>query len=69
MECYISFRTSWVYHLVWWWLIPLISALGRQRRVHLYEFEATLIYIVWTSLDDMALSQPGLHSETLSHTK
>ena len=27
-----------------WWYTPLIPALGRQRQVNLYEFEANLVY-------------------------
>ena len=30
----------------WWWRIPLISALGRQKQVDLCEFEASLAYRV-----------------------
>ena len=27
-----------------WWSTPLIPALGKQRQVDLYEFEASLVY-------------------------
>ena len=27
-----------------WWLTPLIPALGRQKQVNPYEFEASLVY-------------------------
>lgn len=27
-----------------WWLMPLIPALGRQKKVDLYKFEDSLIY-------------------------
>jgi hypothetical protein len=30
----------------WWWPMPLISALRRQRQVDLIEFEASLVYRV-----------------------
>ena len=29
-----------------WWLMPVISALGRQRQEDLSEFEASLVYKV-----------------------
>jgi hypothetical protein len=28
----------------WWWCMPLIPALNRQRQVDLFEFKARLIY-------------------------
>jgi len=28
----------------WWWLVPLMLALGRKRQVDLCEFEASLFY-------------------------
>lgn len=29
-----------------WWYIPLIPALVRQRQMGLYEFEASLVYLI-----------------------
>ena len=40
--------------------IPLVSALGRQRQVDLWEFEANLVYRVSST------PATGLHSESLS---
>ena len=42
-----------------WWLIPVIPAFGRLRQEHC-DLEDNLCYIV--------LSQPGLHSKSLSQT-
>ena len=33
----------------WWWQMPLILALGKQRQVDLCEFEASLVYKVSSS--------------------
>jgi hypothetical protein len=35
----------------WWWLMPLIPGLRRQRQADVYEFEASLVYRVrsWTA--------------------
>jgi hypothetical protein len=32
------------------WCVPLITVLGRQRRLDLYEFEANLVYMVSSRL-------------------
>ena len=39
-------QTKVVRHSWMWWRTPLIPALGRQRQVDLYEFEASLVYRV-----------------------
>ena len=39
----VSYRTK---ALRWWWCLPLIPVLGRQRQVDLYEFKDSLVYEV-----------------------
>jgi hypothetical protein len=41
------------------WCIPLISELGRQRQVDLWELKDSLVY-------KASPRQPGLHRETVS---
>ena len=39
-------NTTWINVSQPWWFMPLIPALCKQRQVDLYEFEASLVYIV-----------------------
>lgn len=43
----------------WWWHMPFMPALRRQKQVDCYELEDSLVYIVEFQ------GQPGLYSETL----
>jgi hypothetical protein len=43
-----------------WWYKSLFPALRRQRQADLYEFEASLVYI-------LSPGQSGVYRKTLSH--
>ena len=44
----------------WWWHIPLIPALRRQRHVDLCEFEASLVYRASSRTGSIATEKPCL---------